>query len=67
MTAIVNELKAVLDSKESSMLNDPKYNEYNEALVEFKDMIARGIVTPRGNQSMSIEEKYKTRFMFNAR
>jgi hypothetical protein len=55
---VTSEVGKILAEYELKMKNDPTLKEYQKALKEFKEMIAAGLASPRGNQLRSIEERY---------
>jgi hypothetical protein len=66
MNNITKNVKRIVASKNTEMAKDETFRGYENALKMYKDMVSKGLVTPRGNQIMNTEERYRNKIIYNS-
>ena len=58
MKSLSIELHDIILSKQNEINYDPQYKSYIEAIDEFNEMVSLGILKPRGNNLLSIQDAH---------
>ena len=67
MGKIESDLKIMVEKKSKELESDEKFEKLVKANNEFKNLIEKGLITPRGNQLLSSDELHQKKFHFNTK
>ena len=65
MNKLSDHLEQILKSKDEFCLNESECKKYTDALALYNRLIEKGLITPRGNRLIDIEERVKGSVRYN--
>jgi len=62
---LTDELESILQREKTICTNEEEYQSLNSALESYNKMVQSGVLTPRGNQLMDNDERFRQKSLYN--